>query len=56
MKKQERNGVSKEYFILSVAHFVAKIRLCKLAADFGKNTFSHSWQLYTVTQAAHMFG
>jgi len=21
-----------------------------------KNTFSHSWQLYTVTQAAHMFG
>ncbi len=42
--------------ILSVGRFVAKIWLSNQAADFGKNTFSHSWQLYTVTQAAHVFG
>jgi hypothetical protein len=48
---------------LSVGHFVAKIRLRKFRADFGKNAFSHSWQLNTVTQdeyelrkAAHVFG
>jgi len=29
MKKRERNGVSKEYFILSVGRFVAKIWLRK---------------------------
>jgi hypothetical protein len=63
LKKQERNGVSKTCFILSVRHFVAKIWLRRFWADLGKNAFSHSWQLYTVTQdeyelrkAAHMFG
>ncbi len=104
MKKRERNGVSKEYFILSVRRFAAKIwhlkvwdianspwnldlnskchKIWKIEKGmaflrhilFGlsdvllqrydsanrrpiwKKSFSHSWQLYTVTQAAHVFG
>ncbi len=62
-KKQEWNGVSMEYFILSMGHFVAKIWLHQSWADLGKNAFSRRWQWYTVTQddyelrkAAHVFG
>jgi hypothetical protein len=39
MKKRERNGVSKTYFILSVRRFIAKIWLRKWAADFEKTLF-----------------
>ncbi len=50
-KKKERNGVSKEWT------FRCKDMTPQLSGRFWKkNTFSHSWQLYTVTQAAHVFG
>ncbi len=45
MKKQERNGVSKEYFILSIGTFVAKIWTTK----FKKNVF------FTKSAAVHNF-
>jgi hypothetical protein len=60
MEKQERNGVSKTLFCLSD---VLLQRNDSAWANLGKNTFLHSWQLYTVTQddfelrkAAQVFG
>jgi hypothetical protein len=49
---------------LTHIYFVCRMfRFRQFWADFGKNTFSHKWPLYTVTQddnelrqAAHVFG